>query len=410
MRRPGAFVLAGRAPRADFCLDGREVPGVATPLRIAYVISYFHPLESGAERQALVQGAELARRGHSVRVITRHVGHLPDEEVVRGVHVSRCLRVHDQSRLFVPSFLSQVARTLGRLRREIDLVQTHQGLWEAAGTGLARASLGRIPTVVQPASSGPYGEAEELHRQKGRAILRRLILANSHFVAISRDIEAQWRRLGVPSDRLTRIASGVETARFHPGDIDTALEATLPPRPRFLFTGRFHPQKNLPMLIEAWASVVHQAPAHLMLLGWGPDRPALEVMIEERGLSRWVHLLDVVADPAPYLRAADAFVLPSVAEGMSNSLLEAMASGLPCLASSIGGNDDLVIDGRTGRLLPPHEPSAWAAAIVELVRDPALARRLGEEGLARVCEEFAIERVMDRFEALYRALIAGSRR
>jgi glycosyltransferase involved in cell wall biosynthesis len=375
-------------------------------LRIAYVVSYFYPLQSGAERQALEQGAELARRGHVVQVVTRHVGHLDDEETIRGVRVHRCLRVHDRSRLFTASFLSQVVRALRRLRGEIDLVQTHQALWEAAGTGLARPWLGGIPTVVQPASSGPYGEAEELARTRGRAILRRLILANMHFVAISRDIEDQWRALGVPSDRLTRIASGVDTSRFHPGPVEPGVEADLPPRPRFLFTGRFHPQKNLPMLLEAWTRVVREAPAHLILLGWGPERAALEVLIEERGLAPFVHVREAVEDPAPYLRAADAFVLPSVAEGMSNSLLEAMASGLPCLASRIGGNDDLVADARTGLLLPPDRPDAWAEAALRLIRDPALAAAWGTAGLERIRSEFAIERVMDRFEALYRRLLA----
>ncbi|GIW86999.1 MAG: glycosyl transferase [Isosphaeraceae bacterium] len=380
------------------------------PLRIAYVISYFHPLESGAERQALVQGAELARRGHQVWVLTRHVGHLPEHEVVQGVRVERCLRVHDQSRLFVPSFIGQVASRLRKLRREIDLVQTHQALWEAAGTGLARPFLGRIPSIVQPASSGRFGEAEELSRQKGRIFLRRLILANTHFVAISADIEAQWRRLGVPASRMTRIASGVDTSRFRPGPVDPEIEAALPPRPRFIFTGRFHPQKNLAMLIEAWSQLVRVVPAYLVLLGWGPDRPALEVLIEERGLSHWVRILDVVPDPAPYLRAADGFVLPSIAEGMSNSLLEAMASGLPCLVSAIGGNEDLVVEGRTGRLLPPHEPAAWARAVQEIVKNPAEARAAGEAARTRVCEEFAVERVMDRYEALFRRLIAQAGR
>ncbi len=378
-------------------------------LRIANVVSYFHPLESGAERQALVQAAELVRRGHQVHVITRHVAYLPDEEEIAGIQVHRCLRVHDQSRLFTASFLSQVVSAVTKLRSQLDLIQTHQGLWEAAGTGLARPWLGAIPTIVQPASSGPFGEAEELQRTRGSRILRRLILANTHFVAISQDIEREWRALGVPGDRLTRISSGVDTSRFHPGESDPEVEAALPPRPRVLFTGRFHPQKNLPVLLDAWPRIVREAPAHLILLGWGPERAAIEVLVEERGLSPWIQIHEPVADPAPYLRAVDAFVLPSIAEGMSNSLLEAMATGLPCLVSAIGGNEDLIEDNQNGRLLPPHQPDAWATALIELIRNPEQARLLGNSALERVREVYSIEKVIERYETLYRRLIEEHR-
>src|SRR4029450_12313478 len=91
-----------------------------------------------------------------------------------------------------------------------------------------------------------------------------------------------------------------------------------------------------------------------------------------------------VAAPAEMLRAADVFVLPSVAEGMSNSLLEAMATALPCLASRIGGNTDVLEEGRTGLLLPPHESEAWSSALIRVLGDPDYARRLGSAARRRI--------------------------
>ena len=140
-------------------------------------------------------------------------------------------------------------------------------------TGLAGPSLRGIPTLVQPASSGYYGEAQELGRTRGSSWLRRIILRNTHFAAISDDIAREWTDLGVPADRLSRLCSGVDTDVFQPGP--SLVDEELLPRPRVVFTGRLHPQKNLPMLLDAWAEVARRSAANLILVGPGTDRQAL---------------------------------------------------------------------------------------------------------------------------------------
>lgn len=378
------------------------------PLRVAYVLSHFHPNASGAERQALAQGTELTGRGHEVRVITRHVPGLPRNETIDGVQVHRWVRTSTAGPLFGLSFLAGVGRALLRLRGRIDLVHTHQGLWEAIATGLARPILGRVPSLVQPASSGYFGEAEELLRTKGAGVLRRLILRNTAFAAISADIERQWLDLGVRPNRLFRTVSGVDADRFRPGP--SGLEDRLGPRPRMIFTGRLHPQKGLDRLLEAWPEVHRRVGGSLILLGDGPDRARLETASEAFGVGDSVVFPGRVADPADYLRAADLFVLPSVAEGMSNSLLEAMASGLPCVVSDIGGNRDLIEPGRTGWLVAPEDHSGWVEALCQGLSDRELAGRMGREARDRVDREFALGRVVDRYLDLYRKLLAEAGR
>jgi glycosyltransferase involved in cell wall biosynthesis len=376
-----------------------------TPLRICYLLAYFHPFASGAERQALAQGAELARRGHSVRVVTQSVrgSGLPRDDQVRGVTIHRWIDSVPIGPLFGLSFVSGAVRALRKLRNEYDLVHTHQALWEAVAGGVARSKVDR-PTLVQPASSGSFGEAEELARTRGFPVLRRLILRNSAFAAISLDIEAQWRALGVPADRMVRMASGVDPSQFHPGP--SGVEADLPPRPRVMFTGRLHPQKNLDLLLDAWAEVAaSRAEGHLIFLGGGPDHDRLSARAEALGIAHRVHFAGPVGDPAAYLRAADVFVLPSVAEGMSNSLLEAMATGLPCIASKIGGNVDLLEQGPSGLLVPLNDPQGWAEALRMLLDDPDVAQGLGQKALQRVESEFALPIVVDRYERLYRSLL-----
>ena len=377
---------------------------VDRPLRVGYVVSYFHPFASGAERQALAQGLELVRRGHVVHVITRSVPGYPiDDEQYRGLFIHRWIRTVDRGPLFALSFVASLIRTLRRFRAELDVVHTHQGLWEAVATGLARPFIPGIPTLVQPASSGYYGEADELRRTRGSGSLRKIILRNSAFAAISAEIERQWADLGVPAARMYRTASGVDAEHFHPGP--SAIESTLLPRPRVVFTGRLHPQKNLPLLLEAWTVVARQTDANLILVGPGSDREALAELAGRLGIADRVQFAGAVPDPAEHLRAADVFVLPSVAEGMSNSLLEAMATALPCAVSGIGGNTDLIEDDTTGVLVNEPTAAAWSSALIGLLRDPTRAKDLGAAARRRIDSEFALRVVVDRYVELYRRLM-----
>jgi glycosyltransferase involved in cell wall biosynthesis len=384
------------------------MPDPGQPLRVCYLVSYFHPFESGAERQALAQGTELVRRGHSVVVATHWVPGVARFEDVRGIAVHRCIDSSNRGPLFAPTFVASAVRALRRLRPHFDLVHTHQALWEAVASGVARKGLLQgAPTIVQPASSGYYGEAEELSRIRGASFWRRLILQNDAFVAISADIERQWLALGVDPRVMHRIPSGVDARQFAPGP--SLVEKELPPRPRVIFTGRLHPQKNLDVLIDAWPSVVAGLKAHLVLVGHGPERERLEAKVQNLGVREFVHFLGAVADPSEHLRAGDLFVLPSVAEGMSNSLLEAMATGLPCIASDIGGNQDLLCPDENGNevgiLVPPDSSDRWSAAIRGLLANPERHRILGERSRRRIESEYALEIVIDCYVALYRKLL-----
>jgi glycosyltransferase involved in cell wall biosynthesis len=126
------------------------------------------------------------------------------------------------------------------------------------------------------------------------------------------------------------------------------------------------------------------------------------------GIADRVQFTGAVDDPADYLRAGDIFVLPSVADGMSNSLLEAMATGLPCVVSGIAGNTDLITDGQDGRLVGKADAAEWSRTLLELLDHPDEARRLGLAARRRVEEQFALPVVVDLYLDLYRRMIAGT--
>lgn len=373
------------------------------PVRVCYVVSYFHPHQSGAERQALAQGAELARRGHEVHVVTHSVPVEPRDEIIQGIHVHRWVKSFHFGPLFGLTFVVSVIESLKRLRGRYDVIHTHQGLWEAVAVGAGRKWLGNVPTLIQPASSGYYGEAEQLARTRGADRLRSFILRNSAFAAISADIERQWLELGVPQDSIYRTASGVDSTRFHPGP--SAVENDLPPRPRVVYTGRLHPQKNVYLLIDIWPDVFKRTGARLILAGDGPDREGLKERARRLGIDEAIEFVGSVADVAEHLRAADAFVLPSVAEGMSNSLLEAMATGLPCVASRIGGNIDLIDEGVSGLLAAPDRPAEWVEAIASIFNDADFAQKLAAAARSQIERTYDLKVVVDRYVEIYRELI-----
>ena len=186
------------------------------------------------------------------------------------------------------------------------------------------------------------------------------------------------------------------------------LEETLPPHPRVVFTGRLHPQKNLDVLIEAWPKVASATGASLVLVGQGPEKERLEEKARRLGVANRVCFTGAVADVADALRAADLFVLPSVAEGMSNSLLEAMATGLPCVASDIGGNQDLLRPSTgtaVGVLVDGGDPERWADALIGLLNDPVSRANLGRAARQRIDQEYDLRLVVQRYVTLYRSLL-----
>jgi glycosyltransferase involved in cell wall biosynthesis len=146
----------------------------------------------------------------------------------------------------------------------------------------------------------------------------------------------------------------------------------------------------------------------LILVGPGDDRQRLIDLAASLGIADRVQFIGAVDNPAEYLRAADLFVLPSVAEGMSNSLLEAMATALPSAVSGIGGNTDLIEEGTTGRLVANPTSQAWSQTLLELMDNPAQAQRLGTAARRKVDEEFALNIVVDRYVELYRKMLAGT--
>jgi glycosyltransferase involved in cell wall biosynthesis len=174
--------------------------------------------------------------------------------------------------------------------------------------------------------------------------------------------------------------------------------------------GRLQPVKDQLTLIRAFARLLKQpgaphAELRLVIVGDGPSRAQLEDAIRTAGLNGRVWLAGAREDVAELMQHFDLFVLSSLSEGISNTVLEAMASALPVVATRVGGNAELVIDGSTGALVPPGDEAALAAAIGTYCSQPSLAREHGAAGRRRIEEVFSVQSMVAAYDAVYDKLL-----
>ncbi len=251
--------------------------------------------------------------------------------------------------------------------------------------------------------------------------MRRLLQPLIHrFIAVSRDLET-WlvQQVGIPSRKVTHIYNGVDHARFISGAGGAAAllpEAFLPPSGALVLgtVGRLAAVKDQALIIRALSVMLDAQPAlrerlRCIMVGDGPMRGALEVAIAEAGLGDVVWLTGDRDDVPALIGCMDLFLLPSLGEGISNTILEAMASGLPVIATDVGGNPELVAQGITGMLFPVGDANALADAILRLDAQPELRARMGKAARARARADFDWDKAVDAYVQVYDDLLDVAR-
>ena len=273
--------------------------------------------------------------------------------------------------------------------------------FSTATVGMLARLLLRKRLAVALGCDGSFGDLAVL-RSLASSPLRLWLLRRyvDRFVALSEEIEQSLREIGIPSGRIVRIPNGVDAEHFRPAEPGqrAALRAELKLAGRHvaLFVGRLAPQKGLEPLLDAWQAVRTTLPdALLVLVGKGPLREALRSRA-----GPGVRFAGLIRDPLSYLQAADCFVLPSRSEGMPSALLEAMATGLPCVATAIGGVVDVLRPGVEGWLVAPGDTSTLASALIDALSS-AERQRLGAAARERVQRDFSLDSTADRLAQLY---------
>jgi glycosyltransferase involved in cell wall biosynthesis len=278
--------------------------------------------------------------------------------------------------------LARLFRGLG-----IDVVHTHDDRPHLHAT--PAAWLARAGQVIHTRHHQGFNLTRRQMRLVGLAAR-----GVDHFVCVSQDSARRAIEQGVPAGRVRTIANGIDVQRF------------CCPGPRrsgpAVIVARLSPEKDLATLLRAVPQVRCQDPSfELEIAGDGPCRPQLEQLAGELALGQHVRFLGQVRDIPTLLARARLFVLSSQFEGISLTLLEAMASGLAIVATRVGGNPEVVADGVTGLLVPPGSPAALASALLQLWTDDARRDHLAEAGRQRAEQHFDVWAMVAAYERLY---------
>ena len=378
--------------------DAPDAPA-PRPWHVAYVL---HSLGRGGTENGVVN---LVNRMDRERFRFTLVLLTPDRALLERVDRPLVETVTVGRRAGRDPFLAlRLARLLRRLAP--DLVHT-RGF--SALDGVLAARLAGVPWVVH---SEHGRDLEEAHGMRARRALARRVLYRlaDAVVTVSEElgdwIAAQAR---VPRSRLLEIPNGVDVRRFRALPERGAARARLglPAQGRVVGTvGRQDPVKDHGALLRAFARLHAAHPdVWLAMVGDGPRHAALRSAARDLLVDDRVAFAGHRDDVAEVLPAFDVFALPSVTEGMSNALLEAMAAGLPCVATAVGGNPELVEHRRSGLLVPAGDVPALAAALGQVLGRPHLARKLALAGRRRVEERFTLAAMVARYEGLYASLL-----
>lgn len=274
------------------------------------------------------------------------------------------------------------------------------------------ALLARVPGRVH----GEHGW--DIHDKDGSnkkyQWLRRLQAPMVHtFIPLSGHLDDYLQQtVGIPSRKIQRIYNGVDTDRFQPG-ASNVLPSGFAEEDSLIFgtIGRMHGVKDQLNLVKAYIQLHEMRPQQapklrLILVGDGPLHAECKQALESAQLSHTAWMPGARNDVPDLLRALDVYVLPSQAEGISNTILEAMASGLPVVATKVGGNPELVNAEQTGLLPAAQDPQALANALARYVDEPALISQHGDAGLQRIRDHFSLSAMLDNYSAVYDALLA----
>ncbi len=380
----------------------RESKGQKRSLRVAMIMQRYYPLVGGAEKLVGALAPQLQAHGIEVAILTRRYPGLSPFEQIEGVPVYR-LPIPGPKAIASFSFTLSALPRLLNLRA--DVLHAHE-VFSPATTAVAARRFTGAPIVITAHRSGPLGDVQRLqHKLMGQRRLTAFAQQAAAFTAISREIGDELAAAGVPAQKIHYIPNGVDTQRFAPLDYEAKQKLrarlNLPQQVEIaVFVGRLAAEKRPEQLLAAWREIHAARPgAALLMLGTGELEARLKASAGER-----VRFTGAVNNVVEYLQAADLFVLPSAAEGLSIAMLEAMSSGLPVLVTRVGGAPEVIVQGENGWLIEADAPDELRAGLLTLLNDAALRERLGQQARAEVIAKYSLEKMINDLIVLYRQL------
>jgi glycosyltransferase involved in cell wall biosynthesis len=432
----GQRELLGREICRDFFERDAEMIGKEKDFnmpRIAMYIWFFAPFVGGAEKQCKILSGELVKKGIPVFIVTERLKGTKKYEIMNGIPLYRVSglnwlrRLPDQARrLFgltakkesrvrginrfsmvkwfsriltykVPNYYFFISSlwTFYKKRKDFEILHIHESQ-DIACFGIKIAKLLNKKVIIKELISGDLLESPDLLKNISKA---------DCFIAISDEISDNMISMGLPKERVKKIPNGVDLSS------DMWKNDCCSERPVMCMTKINQlPNKGIDVLLEAWSILVHEYSKPLKLQIFGRGNPDLfDRMLADFSIKDHVRFSGFSNDVRKNLLGASLFVLPSRREGLSNSLLEAMSIGIPCIATDISGNRDLIRHGKNGLLVLSEDPKSLADGVMYMLDNPDKARSMGEEAKKTVKENYAISTIADKYVQLYLELVKNDK-
>jgi glycosyltransferase involved in cell wall biosynthesis len=382
-------------------------------LSILMLSPQFRPIIGGYERAAERLSLGLAGRGHLVTVVAeRRDPSWPAREENDGVRVRRLWCVY-RKHWHTVSSLSSLMLFLLRHGRSYDVWHAHQ-YGEQAVLAATMGKLLRRPVLLKLTSTGAQGISAQLSAAWMSGFKQHALCGVDAVIATTQDVRAEAIAFGIPEKAVHLISNGVDTERFKPRSLEgkrsLCRSLGISAEGVVVFVGRLSEEKNPTGLLKAWRLAFPKMPGvwKLLIVGDGPLREEMKAYVHAEGLSEETLLVGNQSDVEHWVAAADIFVMSSNHEGLSNSLLEAMAAGLPVVSTRVSGSSEILEQTGAGVVVDVGRMDQLADALVRLASDPALRARMGKVGCGTVRAQYSISRVVAQHEELYRSLLLKS--
>jgi sugar transferase (PEP-CTERM/EpsH1 system associated) len=290
--------------------------------------------------------------------------------------------------------------------RRVDLMHSHEFAMNTYGS-LVSLITG-VPQIATVHGKNYY------YKRWDRRLAYRFVARHGRMVAVSEDCRKFLSdNVGVPRENILTIYNGIPIEQHEQSNsIRTKVRAALGislDQPVIGTVGNLYPVKGQTFLLQAMSGIVRHWPdCRLIIVGRGELESTLKREAKELGIERNVLFLGYRPDVPELLQAMDVFVLPSLSEGLSLSILEAMAAGKPVVATAVGGNPEVILDSETGYLVPSANPGALAEKIIALLQDPLLAHEIGKNSRTRVMQHFSLSAMVNRYLMQYAELLGST--
>jgi glycosyltransferase involved in cell wall biosynthesis len=358
----------------------------------------------GGERWMLDTAAGLRSRGHDVRLVAAPGSVLAARAPARGIPLTEIIVRNDVDPIAVTQLATLVRRNQPHV--VVPILEREIRLCAAA----VRAARALPPRPVRPRLIPRRGSEFPLKDKRRYRIVYTLevdrVIVNSEATRRSMMRDAPW----FPESKAVVVYNGIDTGPYaelaaRREEMRARLRGAIgapAAAPVFALVGELHERKQQRVIIETWPHVLEEFPeAKVLFVGDGADRASLESVIAARNLGDSIRILGFRSDVAEILAGSDALLLPSRVEGFGYVLVEAMAAGIPCIASGVSSIPEIVRDGETGILHPVGDTGAIHAAIRRVITAPAVAAAMGTAGARLANEKFTAERMLDQVEQIF---------